>query len=168
MCGYLRKAVASVVSVVFLFFGFAGIANAKDMTGATAATVHVQDSGNLPSAAEVQKIQAALPNGGYEYIGSIDGFDIYAQKDPQGESSLRALPEGWTPDNGDEPQAYGACTVAVTAAVFGLGAAVIGLAATAGGLWVAGVFLSPQVLGLLAGAMGSYSAVEAIIAEFVC
>lgn len=78
MCGYLRKAVASVVSLVFLFFGFAGIANAKDMTGATAATVHVQDSGNLPSAAEVQKIQAALPNGGYEYIGSIDGFDIYA------------------------------------------------------------------------------------------
>lgn len=38
----------------------------------------------------------------------------------------------------------------------------------AGTIVVAGVVLSPGVLGVLAGAMGSYSAVEAIIAAYVC
>jgi hypothetical protein len=69
----------------------------------------------------------------------------------------------------DTVTANGVCTYAVAAGVWALGAAVIGAVAAAGGtLVVAGVVLSPGVLGMLAGAMGSYSAVEAIIAAYVC
>jgi hypothetical protein len=73
------------------------------------------------------------------------------------------------PTNGVVHAAYGVCTAAVAAAVWALGAAVIGLAASMG--WtivVAGMALGPEVLGILAAGMGSYAALEGLVAIYVC
>jgi hypothetical protein len=67
-------------------------------------------------------------------------------------------------------EAEGFCSWTVSAAIWGLGAAVVGiLAATAtSGAWIAGVFLSPQVLRLVAVGMSSWSALQRVVALTVC
>ena len=56
----------------------------------------------------------------------------------------------------------------MAAGVYALGAGALAAAAASGGLEIAGVFLAPEMLYMLSGVATSWSAVQGIVAAYVC
>ncbi|WP_019852798.1 hypothetical protein [Actinopolyspora mortivallis] len=101
----------------------------------------------------------ALSAGESMEIGTIDGEPIVVDKDMQG--NITITPTGQMP--------AAACTWAVASAVYEIGAGVLAAdASAAGGIVVAGYFISASQLGAMAGLTGSFSAIYAFVAANVC
>ena len=142
--------------------------NAQELSIGTTGTYSVSVDGTLSQEA-FDRIQSSLEQGERAYFTTVNGYDLYVQKDADAQTAILVVPAGVVPDDPDTPQMLSACTTAVTAAIFGLGAAVIGFVAALGTpITIAGVVIAPEVLNMLAAAMGSYSAVEALVSEFIC
>lgn len=163
-----RKAVTVVAAVALAAFGTAVPANAQEVDAGTSG-VYSASIATVLDPAVFRQLQSSLENGERAYYTTVNGYDLYVQKDTDARTTILVVPQGVVPDDPNTPQMLSACTTAVTAAIFGLGSAVIGALAVIGApITIAGVVIAPEVLSLLAAAMGSYSAVEALVAEFIC
>lgn len=74
-----------------------------------------------------------------------------------------------SPPEGERATKSSACVTAVVAGLLAIGSAALGVAALAGtSLFVAGVLITPQILGALAAAMGAGAALEGYVALYIC
>ena len=160
----------SILATLAMILTFIITPNATAAETTASATTSVSSSATVNSltTSNVRRIEQSLTPGEHAFLGTVNGYDLYMQKDAAGTSSLLAVPLGVEPEVSGTAQSRSACVAAVTAALYALGAAVIAIAAETGGLEIAGVFLGPEVLNLIADAFGSVAAVEEIVAQFVC
>lgn len=169
----LKKTVVCGVALAALIGGPAGgLANA-----ATPASHQAHSSQQTLSglAQRVNAAKASVSVGANRLVDTINGYDIYVAHNTTGfylqattaGSSAPAVSNATHGTNGTV-KLQSACSVAVASAVYALGAAALAAAAASGGLEVAGVFLAPEILSQLSAAASSFSAVEAIIAQYVC
>lgn len=165
-------ALASSVAALAMLAGTPAVANATVYT--TAQTVEATDERDARALIhQIQRAHAEMKSGGSQLVAVVNGYDLYAQQSSAGVNYLRAVPSGEAlTGSSDAPESEMApasfCVHLVTAGIFALGAAVIGAAAATGGIVIAGFFIQPATLGLISGAMGSYAAVQSIVAAFIC
>lgn len=167
----LHKSPLAVVVAASLSLTFAGPANAQNPVRELASTTQQfsaspSNNTNADLEEKIKDAQESLGSSGYEFVDTFNGYDLYAVTDGNGNASLRAVAEGVNPES--EVSTFGACTIAVTAGVYALGAGLLAIAAASGGLTIAGMFLAPNILNLLAGVAGSFVGIQSIIAAYVC
>lgn len=161
------KLIATICAAMLAIYGLAAPASAHSAdTAAAPAGVAASQAADTQLVADILAAQASLAPGERTLVTTVNGYGVYAQKDATGVTSVLASPEGINPGGGVHPLSI--CSNVVAAGVFALGAALLAAAALTGGLEIAGVFLSPFVLNMLAAAAGSYAAIETIIAAYVC
>jgi|SRR5690625_3389909 len=159
----------------------ASLVVAGSMSASAAPLSQTQSAGSADGQVEEQldSVKQQLDAGESATLERVNGYELNAEKNDAGEVVFVANKAGaqqhtqsdslsGQDEEGSKAYSGGVCVHTVTAGVFALGAGVVAMAAASGGLVVAGVFLSPAVLNLLAGAMGSYSGIQAIVAAYVC
>ena len=164
----LMMAIASVLVSALAFYGFTAPASAQELGSAPPSST--QESGQSGRedpdlAGKVSAARSSVSPGESVFVDTVNGYDLYQKEDAEGGFRIVAADAG---AEGDADAAGGACTSLVAAGVYALGAGALAAAAASGGLEIAGVFLAPEMLYMLSGVAISWSAVQGIVAAYVC
>jgi hypothetical protein len=166
-----HRAIAGVIS---LTVGAMLVMGATPAEAAPAPATIASSSVSAPPALTAAQIkgkivaaQATLLSSEVKSVLTMGGYDLSAVKDASGRAFVRATALPVSHLN-SLTAASGVCTNLVAAGVVALGAIALGVAAASGGLEIAGAFIAPEVLNLLAAAGNTYATVQGIIALYVC
>lgn len=99
------------------------------------------------------------------FVGAVNGCDLYLKEDVEGGFRPVAADDA---AEGDVDAVGGVGTSVVAAGVYALGAGALVVAAVSGGLEIAGAFLASEMLYMLSGEAGSWSAVQGLVSLYVC
>lgn len=158
MTGMLNRAMAAVVTAAVL-----STVGANAASAATARPTTVAVNLSTTSAGARQQIVDDLRAGDTITFAGADGQAYSAKLVGQTVAVSQVVRPGTV-----KPM-YSPCTVAVSAALFAIGAAGLGvLAVFSGGITVAGIFIAAETLGQLAAIATSFAAIEAFVALYVC
>lgn len=164
----LMMATASVLVSAPAFYGFTAPAGARDLGSDSLSSARESGRSVREDSDLAEKVSAARDSvspGESVFVDTVNGYDLYLKEDAEGGFRIVAADAG---AEGDAAAAGGACTSLVAAGVYALGAGALAAAAASGGLEIAGVFLAPEMLYMLSGVAISWSAVQGIVAAYVC
>ena len=148
----LMMAIASVLVSALAFYGFTAPASAQELGSAPPSST--QESGQSGRedpdlAGKVSAARSSVSPGESVFVDTVNGYDLYLKEDAEGGFRIVAADAG-------------------ADGVYALGAGALAAAAASGGLEIAGVFLAPEMLYMLSGVAISWSAVQGIVAAYVC
>lgn len=164
----LMMAAASVLVSAPAFYGFTAPARAQDLGSDSLSSAQESGRSVREDSDLAEKVPAArdsIPPGESVFVGTVNGYDLYLKEDVEGGFRPVAADDA---AEGDVDAVGGVGTSVVAAGVYALGAGALVVAAVSGGLEIAGAFLASEMLYMLSGEAGSWSAVQGLVSLYVC